>query len=158
MLGERMLEQALASLKVPSESITWERWDALGMEPKTIEIPDELRGLPPSRSVEVGRLVADGRSAGSRLAATLGLIEATIIYGRNHGLVYGFSFIKGRLLRGLEQLALPFHRIRGAELVYPRDGLLAGYFYAATEMVIPVYYFRDQLGAALSRRRRQATP
>src|SRR5438552_5026274 len=28
-LGERMLEQALASLKVPSESITAERWDAL---------------------------------------------------------------------------------------------------------------------------------
>jgi GTP pyrophosphokinase len=27
-----MLEQALASLKVPPESITWERWDALGRE------------------------------------------------------------------------------------------------------------------------------
>ena len=32
MLGERMLEQALASLKVPPESITWERWDALVRE------------------------------------------------------------------------------------------------------------------------------
>ncbi|MDQ6916400.1 MAG: bifunctional (p)ppGpp synthetase/guanosine-3',5'-bis(diphosphate) 3'-pyrophosphohydrolase [Pseudomonadota bacterium] len=32
VLGERMLEQALASLKVPSESITWERWEALGRE------------------------------------------------------------------------------------------------------------------------------
>jgi GTP pyrophosphokinase len=32
ILGERMLEQALASLKVPPESITWERWDALGRE------------------------------------------------------------------------------------------------------------------------------
>jgi GTP pyrophosphokinase len=32
VLGERMLEQALASLKVPPESITWERWDALGRE------------------------------------------------------------------------------------------------------------------------------
>src|SRR6266567_4176812 len=31
-LGERMLEQALASLKVPPESITWERWDALVRE------------------------------------------------------------------------------------------------------------------------------
>src|SRR6266567_1965720 len=28
-LGERMLDQALASLKVPSASITWERWEAL---------------------------------------------------------------------------------------------------------------------------------
>src|SRR6202040_510619 len=32
VLGERMLEQALTSLKVPSESITWERWEALGRE------------------------------------------------------------------------------------------------------------------------------
>src|SRR6266513_483230 len=32
VLGERMLEQALASLKVPSESVTWERWEALGRE------------------------------------------------------------------------------------------------------------------------------
>ena len=32
LLGERMLEQALASLKVPPESITWERWEALARE------------------------------------------------------------------------------------------------------------------------------
>src|SRR5213080_774425 len=31
-LGERMLEQALASLKVPPEAITWERWEALTRE------------------------------------------------------------------------------------------------------------------------------
>src|SRR6266581_1971420 len=31
-LGERMLEQALASLKVPPEAITWERWEALMRE------------------------------------------------------------------------------------------------------------------------------
>ncbi|HEY1461147.1 MAG TPA: bifunctional (p)ppGpp synthetase/guanosine-3',5'-bis(diphosphate) 3'-pyrophosphohydrolase [Casimicrobiaceae bacterium] len=31
-LGERMLEQALASLKVPPEAITWERWEALARE------------------------------------------------------------------------------------------------------------------------------
>jgi len=31
-LGERMLEQALASLKVPPEAITWERWEALSRE------------------------------------------------------------------------------------------------------------------------------
>ena len=31
-LGERMLEQALASLKVPAETITWERWEALARE------------------------------------------------------------------------------------------------------------------------------
>jgi guanosine-3',5'-bis(diphosphate) 3'-pyrophosphohydrolase len=32
VLGERMLEQALASLKVPAETITWERWEALARE------------------------------------------------------------------------------------------------------------------------------
>jgi GTP pyrophosphokinase len=32
VLGERMLEQALASLKVPSSSVTWERWEALARE------------------------------------------------------------------------------------------------------------------------------
>jgi GTP diphosphokinase / guanosine-3',5'-bis(diphosphate) 3'-diphosphatase len=32
VLGERMLEQALASLKVPPEAITWERWEALTRE------------------------------------------------------------------------------------------------------------------------------
>src|SRR5438874_237915 len=32
VLGERMLEQALASLKMPAESITWERWEALAKE------------------------------------------------------------------------------------------------------------------------------
>jgi GTP pyrophosphokinase len=31
-LGERMLEQALTSLKVPPETITWERWEALTRE------------------------------------------------------------------------------------------------------------------------------
>src|SRR5256884_2133671 len=29
LLGERMLDQALASLKVPSASVTWERWESL---------------------------------------------------------------------------------------------------------------------------------
>src|SRR5260370_16846601 len=32
VLGERMLEQALTSLKVPTETITWERWEALARE------------------------------------------------------------------------------------------------------------------------------
>ncbi len=32
VLGERMLDQALASLKVPPEAITWERWEALARE------------------------------------------------------------------------------------------------------------------------------
>jgi GTP diphosphokinase / guanosine-3',5'-bis(diphosphate) 3'-diphosphatase len=32
LLGERMLEQALISLKVPPASVTWERWEALGRE------------------------------------------------------------------------------------------------------------------------------
>jgi GTP pyrophosphokinase len=32
VLGERMLEQALTSLKVPAETITWERWEALARE------------------------------------------------------------------------------------------------------------------------------
>ncbi len=32
VLGERMLEQALASLKVPAETITWEQWEALARE------------------------------------------------------------------------------------------------------------------------------
>ncbi len=32
LLGERMLEQALASLKVPPGSVTWERWEALARE------------------------------------------------------------------------------------------------------------------------------
>jgi GTP pyrophosphokinase len=32
VLGERLLEQALASLKVPAESITWDRWEALARE------------------------------------------------------------------------------------------------------------------------------
>ncbi len=31
-LGERMLEQALASLKVPPETVTWEHWEALTRE------------------------------------------------------------------------------------------------------------------------------
>jgi guanosine-3',5'-bis(diphosphate) 3'-pyrophosphohydrolase len=32
LLGERMLEQALISLKVPPASVTWERWEALARE------------------------------------------------------------------------------------------------------------------------------
>jgi len=32
LLGERMLEQALTSLKVPPSSVTWERWEALARE------------------------------------------------------------------------------------------------------------------------------
>ena len=32
VLGERMLEQALMSLKVPPSSVTWERWEALARE------------------------------------------------------------------------------------------------------------------------------
>jgi GTP diphosphokinase / guanosine-3',5'-bis(diphosphate) 3'-diphosphatase len=32
VLGERMLEQALASLKVPAETVTWEQWEALARE------------------------------------------------------------------------------------------------------------------------------
>ncbi|HEY7943689.1 MAG TPA: bifunctional (p)ppGpp synthetase/guanosine-3',5'-bis(diphosphate) 3'-pyrophosphohydrolase [Casimicrobiaceae bacterium] len=32
LLGERMLEQAVASLRVPPDAITWERWEALARE------------------------------------------------------------------------------------------------------------------------------
>ncbi|HEY2862655.1 MAG TPA: bifunctional (p)ppGpp synthetase/guanosine-3',5'-bis(diphosphate) 3'-pyrophosphohydrolase [Casimicrobiaceae bacterium] len=32
LLGERMLEQALTSLKVPAQSINWDRWEALARE------------------------------------------------------------------------------------------------------------------------------
>jgi GTP diphosphokinase / guanosine-3',5'-bis(diphosphate) 3'-diphosphatase len=44
-LGERMLEQALASLKVPPETITWERWEALAREYGAKGRPDILADI-----------------------------------------------------------------------------------------------------------------
>ncbi len=59
-LGERMLEQALATLKVEPESITWERWEALQKEFGAKQpARDPRRHRPRQAAVVRGRAGAD---------------------------------------------------------------------------------------------------
>ncbi|MDO8500153.1 MAG: hypothetical protein Q7S66_05905 [bacterium] len=115
-------------------------------------LPDELKAISITERAEIGKLVSEKPKniEGGRLIVTLGLIDAVLCYSEKNKLILGFSFIRDRLLHALQEFEFPFHELKDAELIYPRDGLLAGYFYKQKrDGVTPVYYRIEEIGPAI---------
>jgi hypothetical protein len=53
--------------------------------------------------------------------------------------------VKRRLLRALLAAGLCLHEIPEARVVYPRDGILAGYFYRHPDPTVPVYWLAEEI-------------
>jgi GTP pyrophosphokinase len=97
-LGERMLEQALATLKVEPGAITWERWEALAKEfgaKSQLEILADI-GLGKRLSFAVAQALT--RPAGKPADEAKGAAVATTMAGRPPPLT----------LRGVEGVAIQY--------------------------------------------------
>lgn len=53
--------------------------------------------------------------------------------------------IKQRFLRALQGLGVRLHEIEPARLIYPKDGLAAGYYHHHPDPVVPVYWRVDEI-------------
>ncbi len=117
------------------------------------EMPRTLREVPVRQRGEVARVVSEqppGIALG-RLTTVLGLILAIAEYAARTTLRCGLAVIKRRLLRALEASGLRFHEIDCEQIVYPRDGPVAGYFFAHPEPVALIYWFADEVAPAVRR-------
>lgn len=110
--------------------------------------PESITNCPRDRLREVSRLVAlrrPGDNPFPRHFTSTVMISSLIDYGFSQGLYGGISTIKVSFLKLFNRLNLPaLHRITGAELVYPRDGILANFFYDESHPAVPVYYLHDE--------------
>jgi GTP pyrophosphokinase len=119
-LGERMLEQALASLKVPPEAVTWERWEALTREYGAKSRVDVLAdiGLGKRLSFVVAQaLTRAANRSGEEPVAQTGKPDALQLRG-----VEGVAIQYGKCCRPIPGDAIvgQFRRAQGL-LVHTRD-------------------------------------
>lgn len=117
------------------------------------EMPAALQEVPVRQRAEVARLVSEQLPAVTigRLTTVLGLILAIAEYAERTTLRCGLAVNKRRLLRALEAAGLRFHEIDCERVVYPRDGPVAGYFYAHPDPAALIYWFADEVGPAVRR-------
>ncbi len=105
------------------------------------EFPENIKR---EECVEIGKLVSERRELNlrtqKRYFVTLGITIAALRFALDKNYKVGFSFIKKRLFDNLCKFRLSFNSIKGAKLVYPKDGLMSGYFYKHSDPIIPVYY------------------
>jgi len=119
-LGERMLEQALASLKVAPEAVTWERWEALTREYGAKSRVDVLAdiGLGKRLSFVVAQaLTRAANRSGDEPAPNTGKPDALQLRG-----VEGVAIQYGKCCRPIPGDAIvgQFRRAQGL-LVHTRD-------------------------------------
>ena len=112
------------------------------------EMPQPLLNCPRDRLREVSRLTVLRRPGDNPLPrhfTSTVMISSLIDYGFSQGLCGGISTIKVSFLRLFNMLNLPaLHRITGAELTYPHDGILANFFYNESNPAVPIYYLHDE--------------
>jgi len=116
-----------------------------------MDVPWPLRRFPPKSLREVSRLTASrrpGQNPLPRHLASTAMISAIVDYGFKMGFCGGMSTIKLSFLHLFNRLKLPaLHEIKGAKLIYPPDGILAGFFYDEEKPPVPIYYLQDEAKA-----------
>ncbi len=115
------------------------------------ELPAAIRETTVSERVEVTRVVAEavqGIVIGG-LLTPLGLIQAIAQYVSPLGIRCGLAVIKQRFLRALQGLGVRLHEIEPARLIYPKDGLVAGYYHHHPDPVVPVYWRIDEIAPSV---------
>ncbi|MBI2639763.1 MAG: hypothetical protein HYW90_02635 [Candidatus Sungbacteria bacterium] len=111
------------------------------------ELPLAVQAISPEARAEVGRLVSERPEgvAMGRLTTALGLIHAILEYSKKEGLKCGLSTIKQRLFGALEFAGISFHEIPFQKIIYPKDGVIADYYYRHGDPSVPVYYLWDEI-------------
>lgn len=123
-----------------------------GEEAVRFDVPEAVRAIPVRQRAEVSRLVSEACGAiRGGLLIPLGLVHAISVYSLHHDVRCGINPIRRRLLRALHGAGLPFHEIPGGELIYPRDGMLSGYYYDHPEPVAVAYWLVEEILSPLER-------
>ncbi len=111
------------------------------------EEPDQIKQIPRSQRAELGRLIVVPYGNNvylPRNLVTMFLINSLLLYGLENKILGGYAFIKNNLRIKLEKLKMPIHLISGFVQVYPRDGMLAGYFGDSANKVVPMYFIVEE--------------
>jgi hypothetical protein len=85
------------------------------------------------------------------LLTPLGLIQAISEYVSPLEIRAGMAVIKLRFLRALQSARVCLHEIHPARLVYPIDGMAAGYYHRHPDPVVPVYWRTEEIGPSVEK-------
>jgi N-acyl-L-homoserine lactone synthetase len=111
------------------------------------EEPEDIKKIQRENRAELGRLIVipynDTNNATfyiPRNLITLFLINCLVEYGLQNNIHGGYAFIKNDFRVKLEKLKIPIHLIKQYTQIYPRNGILYGYFNQSNNKVIPMYF------------------
>ena len=114
-------------------------------------LPEPLEACPKDQLKEVSRLTAIVKPRRNPLpnhVVSSTMISSLIDFGFKENHCGGISTIKVWFLRLFQRLDLPaLHEITDAELIYPRDAVLSGFFYDEDDPAVPIYYLHDEAKA-----------
>ena len=114
-------------------------------------LPEPLEACPKDQLREVSRLTAIVKPRRNPLpnhVVSSTMISSLIDFGFKENHCGGISTIKVWFLRLFQRLDLPaLHEIPDAELIYPRDAVLSGFFYDEDDPAVPIYYLHDEAKA-----------
>ena len=114
--------------------------------------PEAINKIPRKRRAEIGRLVVRPYSNTEYLPRNLImllLIDSLVKYGTRHNIPAVYAFLKTKLLGKLEKLKVPIHLIKPYKQVYPKDGVLSGYFYKKEDKAVPAYFLTSEVKEVL---------
>lgn len=115
------------------------------------EEPLDMKHIPRDQRVEVSRLIVekyDKEVYFPRHLVMLGLFYTIMQYAKRNGFRAGYSFIKESLVKKLDKMQFPYHKIEKFTQVY-KSGTLQKYFNDEKNPVIPIYYMIDEIAEYL---------
>ncbi|MFH1900606.1 MAG: hypothetical protein ABIJ83_05050 [Patescibacteria group bacterium] len=111
------------------------------------EEPEEMKNISREQRAELGRLIIippDKNVYLPRNLIMLFLINTLVTWGIENNILGGYAFIKEKLRIKLEKLKMPIHLIKDYVQIYPKNGILYGYFSQEDDKVIPIFYFTEE--------------
>ena len=107
------------------------------------EEPKGIEAVPIEKKCEISRLVVERSEDDYDIPRNILMLLMTSVaqeVARDKGYEITYAYVKDKLLSKLNLLKSPFAKISDFECIYPKDGLMAPYFYdQADDPVIPVY-------------------
>jgi len=102
-----------------------------------------MKNVPRSKRAELSRLVVVPYAEGKYLPRNLVMlmfIRNLVIWGEERGIEAGYSFVKEKLAKKLNNLKAPVHYIESFKQTYPTGGVLYRYFNQAEDRALPIYF------------------
>jgi len=113
------------------------------------EEPEEMKNIPREQRAELGKLIIippdkDKNIYLPRNLIMLFLINTLVSWGIENNILGGYAFIKEKLRIKLEKLKMPVHLIKDYTQIYPKYGILYGYFNQENDKAIPIFYLTEE--------------